>query len=155
MNWMVWPLIVVSACGLCSSSAIHLYARLGTLTNIGQWESVLGVGIFAVGIPGFLVSGLQDKSVTLKQYWGRVVAVLGTCPTWLRYLIIVAFLYGSFCAWTSVDLSFGQSTATDLETRRLVRMSGVFMAFYAISLAMLYSATDEKFRERLVESKKQ
>ncbi len=151
MNWWVWPLIILSALGLLSSSVINLYARLGRLTDIGQWESVLGIGIFVVFIPGFFVSGLHDKSVGMKEYWKRVVAVLGTCPIWLKYLIIAIWLYGALCAWTAKDWSIPPPLETDF-ARVLMGTSGIYMGMYAVSLAMLYSSTDEKFRERMANS---
>lgn len=152
MERWVWPLVVVSALGLLSSSAINGFARLGTLASIGPWETILGVGCLVVAIPGFYVSGLHDKSKELKEYWNLVAAVLGTCPAWLRYPIMAAWLYGGFSAWTSMDLSFGTSSETNL-ARGLIGLSGVLMMAYSMSLAMLYSSTDERFRERLAGSR--
>jgi len=151
MNRWLWSFIVVSAIGWISSSAIHFFARHGTLTDIGRWEWALGVGCFIVAIPGFYVSGLHDRTKELKEHWNLVVSVLGTCPPWLRYPIIAAWLFGAFSVWTSIDLSFGTSSETDL-ARRLVGMSGVLMMEYSMSLAMLYSSADRRFREHLAKS---
>ena len=151
MNRWLWPLVGVSAIGLVSSSAISFFARQGTLTDIGPWEWVLGLGCFVVAVPGFYMSGLDDKSKGLKEHWNLVVAVLGNCPAWLRYPIIVAWLYGAFSGWTSMDLSFGTSLETDLAPG-LVGMSGVLMMVYSMSLAMLYSSADQRFREHQVDS---
>jgi hypothetical protein len=115
------------------------------MADIGPWVWILGVGCFVVAIPGFQWSGLHDKSKELKEYGNLVVAVLGACPTWLRYPTIAAWLYGAFSAWTSMDLSFGTSLETD-SARGLVGMSGVLMMAYSMSLAMLYSSAAKRFR---------
>jgi len=149
----VWPLVGLSAIGLVASSAINFLARYGTITNVGPWEWILGVGCFVVAIPGFQWSGLQDKSKELKAYGRLVVAVIGSSPAWLRYPIIAAWLYGAFSAWTSMDLSFGTSLETD-STRELVGMSGVLMMVYSMSLAMLYSSAVKRLREDLADTQR-
>ena len=145
------PLLTISAAGLLASLAINFFARLGTLTHIGRWESVLFVGCIIVSVSGLYVTDLHDKSKELKEYWKLVGAVLDASPVWLRYTIIVLWLYGLFCTSTSLDLSFGTAEATDA-ARELVGRSGGLIMFYSMSLAMLYSSTDGRFRERRTKS---
>lgn len=134
-------LIAVAAVGFALSAVSHFAALLGLDGPLGDNPWVLHVGIFVVGLPVMLVGWRLTSGLPRSQYWQ---ASLRGCPLWM-----MRSLWGlGGCAALNFIVAFvvhPPATYDGPTEPSVVRgFSACWMMGYAITIAILYSATRVK-----------
>lgn len=142
MAVLLYPFLLLSIIGLILSLIVHGAAVLGLPQPLGSMIWALHAGIFVVFCPAILVSRHLAGNFKRKDFWK--VAFHG-CPPWMQWLAKGFFGYAAFnfvLCMAFGDLPQGkQASGGELTPPDVFRMfSGHWMAFYAMSAAIIYSA---------------
>lgn len=129
---------VVAAVGLALSALAHAAALRGTDGPLGEYTPLLHAGLFVVWIPAVLLTRRRIWKNRSGQNGWQVV--FRDCPPWLKYLTYVLLAY----AVANLLMFFGTvpkpRPAEARPSRQLDLVSGYWMAFYSMALAMLSAA---------------
>lgn len=150
MKIILYPFMVLAACGLALSTAAHGLALAGLPIPGGDLIWGLHVGVFAVWIPAVLASLGMTRHVNRKDIWK--VALAG-CPEWMRRSLYVLFGYAilNFILFIVSMAGQPQQDRKSASTPAVVRgFSGHWMIFYSAAFAILYSRIHSPglYRER-------
>jgi hypothetical protein len=134
---LIWPLIVLSACGLAASLWVHLGALAGRRVAPQSVFFLLHIGIFVVWFPAIFIAQKRVGTSRRRNFWSLI---LQGAPAWMRYMV-----YG-FCGYAVVNFIFfmlhsppsGTSGGPPPSVWR--GFSGHWMAFYSAALAIFYAA---------------
>ena len=131
---VVYFFLILAVAGFLGILMIHIAALAG-VTAPAVILKVVIPGVFVVWAPAVLVSNHLSKEFKQNHLWR---ATLRGCPKWMQTALWVVCGYGFLGTFLlplllgrNVD-SYGSSTAG---------MSGFMMAFYAMAVCVLYSAT--------------
>jgi len=138
MKILLWPFIILSGLGLILSLIVHIVSWLGVRIPFDHLVWHLHSGIFVVWFPAVLVVARLTKDYKHKDFWR---AAFRGCPTWMRRMAYGFFAYAiaNFILFMLTNTATDRSKGTPPSVFR--GFSGHWMAFYSISLAVLYSAT--------------
>jgi hypothetical protein len=137
MKTVLYIFAIVSAVGLVLSIATHIAALAGTQGPLGDHTPVLHVGAIALGLPVVLVVARLARNVPRKDLWK---AALRGCPRLMRYMTYGFFGY-AVLNFVLFALTSPRGGGTGPMPPQVVRgFSAHWMAFYSISLAVMYSA---------------
>jgi len=132
--------MLLSAVGLALSVASHLAALTGLPIPGGDLVWGLHIGIFVVAVPMIVVANRMARHGKRSEIWK--IALSG-CPTWARnalYALVAYAVLNFTLGMINKPESPDGSHALDVTTA--VRLfSGHWMVFYALALAILYSAS--------------
>jgi hypothetical protein len=150
MKFILYPLMVLSACGLALSVAVHCIALTGVAIPGGKLVWGIHIGIFIVWIPTILISIQTTRFANRKDFWK--VALAG-CPTWMRSAGYILFGYAILNFIIFIATTFGQPKQQETEDAppSVIRgFSGHWMIFYGAAFAVLYSRiyAPELYRKR-------
>jgi hypothetical protein len=139
MNIILYPFMVLAACGLALSMGAHFMALAGRPIPGGKLVWSLHAGVFVVWIPAVLTSLQTTRYANRKDFWK--VALAG-CPAWMRragYILFgyAIFNFAMFMATTAHQPK--QQTAGDAPPAVIRGFSGHWMIFYGAAFAILYS----------------
>jgi len=127
--------------GLVLSLAVHGAAVFGAPSPLSEYAWGLHVGIFAVWAPAVVAANRLGRHVKPKDLWR---AVLRGCPPWMRRLTYAFFAYAvvnfALCLATFFSASPPDSSGHGTPSGAFRLASGHWMAFYAMALAILWSA---------------
>jgi Protein of unknown function (DUF3592) len=137
-SWMkpfLWVFIAFALVGFVLSLWFHIRAIMGHSAPDSVF--VLHVGIFVVWFPAVLAAIKLQGGGRGKDLWKRV---LRGDPDWVRYVTYGIFGY----SWISMMANFGggkhPQSGPDPDASTLRSFSCVWMAFYSMAAAILYSA---------------
>ena len=129
---------LLSAGGLALSVLAHTAALRGTEGPLGAYTPLLHAGLFVVWIPAVLVSRRRVwRNRTGENGWQ---VVFRGCPAWLKYMTYILLGYAVVNLLLFMSTVPKPSVAETRPARQLDLLSGCWMAFYSMALAMLYSA---------------
>jgi hypothetical protein len=141
MKILLRPFMYLAALGLALSVMVHVLSLLGISFLLGDFSWVLHVGIFIVWLPAVLVANRVGKDFRQKDFWK---AALRACPKWMKNLAYFFFGYAilNFALFFISDVpGGGLGSAGNSSPANIFRgFSGHWMAFYAVAMAILYSA---------------
>ena len=155
MRRILTPFLALSALGFIASAIVHILALAGLTLPIGDGVFVLHVGIFAVWFPAVIAAMRLGRGadrggwLAFGSSFDRWKAMLAGCPDWMRYALVVLFVYafanfflgmrnlphGASHKWVISSTSNAEAPAL---TVRL--FSGHWLVFYGAAFAILYSA---------------
>lgn len=138
MKIVLYPFMVLAACGFALSIAAHCIALVGADIPGGKLVWGLHIGIFVVWIPAVLTSMQMTGRANRKDFWK--VATAG-CPSWMRRAGYIIFGYAILNFIVFMATTGGQSKhLTGDAPPAVVRgFSGHWMIFYGAAFAILYS----------------
>jgi len=149
MKVVLYPLMVLAACGLALSIAAHCMALAGVPIPGGKLVWGLHIGIFVVWIPTVLTSMQTTRYANRKDFWK--VALAG-CPVWMRRAGYLLFGYAilNFIVCFANTASQPKQHTGDAPPSVIRGFSGHWMIFYGAAFAVLYSRihAPELYRER-------
>ncbi len=150
MKIILYPFMVLAACGLALSIVAHAMSLAGVPIPGGNLIWGLHVGIFVVWIPTVLASVKMTQHVNRKDFWK--VALAG-CPEWMRRSFYVLFGYAilNFILFFVSMAGQPKQDRKNAATPDVVRgFSGHWMIFYGAAFAVLYSRIHSpgQYRER-------
>ena len=145
MNFLIKPMLALSALGLALSLIVHLAAIAGIDLKLGNSIFALHIGIFVVWLPAVLLT-IRMRRGNRNSAWGFGTMswkqVLSGCPSWMTYLLYGLFVY--------VFLNFflfmghaesGASPDESPSSPEIARgFSGHWLLFYYAAFAIAYSA---------------
>ena len=134
MRTLIYFVLGLAAAGFLALLTIHIAALAG-ITAPSVILKVIVPGLFVVWVPTILVLNRSTKEFKNNDYWR---AALRACPKWMRIAFSVITVYG-FVGTFLVPLLLGENV--DAYGGSAKGMSGFMMAFYAITVCVLYSAT--------------
>jgi hypothetical protein len=135
-RWM-WPFVVVAGAGLLVSVLVHCMAVLGISSANKGLLGVLGLGVFVAWVPAVLVAGSLAKDVPARQFWP---AVMRGCPQWMRTAAAAFFVYAIVNFFVFMLQTMGKPPLPADDPLSLRAITGHIAAFYAVGMAILYSA---------------
>jgi len=143
VSQFLWVFIAVSFVGLVLSLWVHFGAVMGRRVAPDALFWILHLGIFVVWIPALVIAKRRVGDPNRKDFWKLVLRDL---PDGVRYLIY-GFLGYAFVNFFYFFIQESNEPSGSGEPSAMVwrGFSGHWMAFYIGSLAILYSATKEKF----------
>ena len=133
---VLFGLAAMAVLGLLLSFASHIAALLRTPGPLRENAWFLHIGVFFIGLPAVFV--------TRQRTGGRVgvswVTVLRGCPRWMKWLGYACCAYAvvNFIVFT-LNAPSG-SSARGMSPAVVRGFSGHWMAFYAMAMAVFYSA---------------
>jgi hypothetical protein len=150
MKPVLYPFMVLAACGLALSIVAHCMALAGVPIPGGKLVWGLHLGIFVVWIPTVITSMQTTRYANRKDFWK--VALAG-CPLWMRRGFYVLFGYGilNFLVFMATTANQPKQQQTGDAPPSVVRgFAGHWMIFYGAAFAVLYSRihAPELYRER-------
>ncbi len=151
MKAVLYPFMVLAACGLALSIAAHCMALAGVLIPGGKLVWGLHIGIFVVWIPTVLTSKQMTRYANRKDFWK--VALAG-CPSWMRraFYVLVGYAILNFIVFIAATTTQPQQQqqAGDAPPSVVRGFSGHWMIFYGAAFAVLYSRihAPQLYRER-------
>jgi len=149
MTVILYPFMVLSACGLALSIGAHVMALMGAAIPGGKLVWALHIGIFVVWLPAVLVSTQMTRYANRKDFWK--VAVAG-CPLWMRRAGYALFGYAilNFIVFMATTGSQPKQPVGDAPPSVVRGFSGHWMVFYGAAFAILYSRihAPHLYRER-------
>lgn len=134
---LVWIFVALSAVGLGVSLCVHLGAVMGRRVVPESFFFFLHAGAIIMFFPTILVSRQRVGSSRRKDFWKLV---LQGSPDWMRYMVYGFFGYAIV---NFLLFMFNAPPKGTVGTPPAVvwrGFSGHWMAFYAASFAILYSA---------------
>jgi hypothetical protein len=138
MRALIYPLLILAGIGSLAMLAIHLAALFGIAYPFEHFLRFLAPGLFIVWLPTILVMGRLTKDFKQKEIWH---AALRGCPQWMRRTVWVIFGY-AWVGFFALPFLYGGGMESVANKARV--LSAVLLALYAISVAVLYSATQAK-----------
>jgi hypothetical protein len=134
---LVWFFVALSAVGLGVSLFVHLGAVMGRRVVPDSFFFLLHAGAIAMFFPTVLVGRKRVGSTRRKDFWK--LALRGS-PDWMRYMVYGFFGYAlvNFLLFMLNSPLTGKVGSPPAVVWR--GFSGHWMAFYAASFAILYSA---------------
>jgi hypothetical protein len=149
MKTILYPFMVLAACGLALSIGAHCMALAGATIPGGKLVWGLHIGIFLVWIPAVLVSTRTTRYANRKDFWK--VALAG-CPVWMRRGLYALFGYAifNFVVFIATTASQPKHQAGGAPPSGVRGFSGHWMIFYGAAFAILYSRihAPQLYRER-------
>ena len=149
MNLILYPFMLLAACGFALSMAAHGMALAGAVIPGGKLVLALHIGIFVVLLPVVFLSRKTARNANGKDFWK--IALAG-CPVWMRRGFYVLFAYGIFNFILLIATTVGQPKhQTGDALPSVIRgFSGHWMVFYGAAFAVLYSRihAPHLYRER-------
>lgn len=139
MRIILYPIMVLAACGLALSITAHCMALAGVPIPGGRLVWGLHIGIFAVWLPTVLASMKMTRHASRKDVWK--IALAG-CPVWMRRAGYVLFGYAilNFIVFMATTASQPKQQQSGDTPPSIVRgFSGHWMIFYGAAFAVLYS----------------
>lgn len=130
----IYFFLVLAAAGFLALLTIHITALAGATVPSAILKVVIP-GLFVVWVPAILVLNRSTKEFKNNDYWR---AALRACPKWMRTAFGVITVYG-FVGTFLFPLLLGENV--DAYGGSVKGMSGFMMAFYAMPVCTLYSAT--------------
>lgn len=131
---VVYFFLVPAVAGFLGVLGIHMAALAGATVPPAILKVVFP-GLFVIWVPATLISSHLSKEFKENHLWR---ATLRGCPKWMRTALWVVCGYG-FLGTFLLPLLFGKNV--DLYGSSTAGMSGFMMAFYAMAVCVLYSAT--------------
>ena len=137
MRVLLWPFMILSACGFIASAAVHLAATFGVAIprSTGVWA--LHSGVSVVGPPMAFVVWRFQMGIRLKDFMGSIKA---TCPPWMSKALFFIFIYTSGSFFVFFAGKGVWPLPFDKGSWELRGFSGHWMFFYAVIFVALYSA---------------
>jgi len=129
-----YVLLAVSAVGFIAVAAVHIAALCGFSAPFQQLERIFVPTLFVVCIPTIFFMNRLARDFKQKDVWK---AALRGCPKGMRVTLWTIAGYSWLVALSPMLLHGGSDS--QLSAARSV--SGVILAFYAIAVGVLYSAT--------------
>jgi len=130
-------LIVLAGIGLALSIVSHIAALFGRPGPLGKYTFFLHIGLFVVALPAVLASRRMTSGLPRQDFWREA---LRGCPPWTRY-VVYGFIYYAGVNFLIFMLGSPPKGGSGPMPPVVVRgFSGHWMAFYAVSMALLYSA---------------
>lgn len=139
MKTILYPFMLLAACGLALSVTAHCMAIAGVAIPGGELVWGLHIGVFVVWLPAALISIQMTNYANRKDFWK--IALLG-CPVWMRRSLYVLFVYTFLNFIIFMATSTGQSKQETNGAPPAVTVrgfSGHWMIFYGAAFAILYS----------------
>jgi hypothetical protein len=134
------PFAVLATIGLVLSLTVHVSSLLGMPSPLGEASWALHIGVFVVWFPAVLASRGLVKDFKQEDFWK---AALRACPTWMKYMTSLFFVYAivNFLTFMLLDVGGGKIDPGSGGTPSSVLrgFSGHWMAFYSAAMALLYS----------------
>jgi hypothetical protein len=137
---LIWPVILLCVAGFCISLWVHISAIMGRRVTSQGMFFALHAGAIVLCFPSVFVAQKLVGNTNRKDFWK---AVLRDTPGWVRYVVYAClgyaalnFMYG----WLQMPAG-KNANDSPVEWRMF---SGHWMAFYATSGTILYSATRQK-----------
>jgi hypothetical protein len=150
MKIILTPFMYLAALGLALSVMVHVSTLLGISSLLGDISWVLHMGIFIVWFPAVLVANRAGKDFRQKDFWK---AALRACPKWMKHLAAFFFGYAilNFVLFFISDTAGGglKSVGNNSPADMFRGFSGHWMAFYAVAMAILYSAIHAEERDQV------
>jgi hypothetical protein len=134
LRTLTYFFLVLAVAGFLGMLAIHIAALAG-VTVPSVVLKVVFPGLFVVWLPTILVSNRLSKEYKQNHLWR---ATLRGCPKWMQTALWVVCGYG-FLGTFLLPLFFGRNV--DSYGGSTAGMSGFVIAFYAMAMCVLYSAT--------------
>lgn len=142
MTAVIYPVFALAAVGFVAMLVVHVASLFGNTYLFERTLAVLGPGVFVVFLPTIFVMNRLTRDFKQKDLWR---AALRGCPRWMYRTVWGIFLY---CWAGFFVLPFLYGGGMDLAANKVRAGSGVFLVFYLIPLAVMYSATHvERFDE--------
>jgi hypothetical protein len=135
MTALTYPFLALAAAGFVAVLAIHVAALFGAAYPFHHFLNFLGPGLFVVFVPTIFVMNRLTADFKQRDIWR---AALRGCPRWMRGLVWAAFGY-SWVGFFLLPLLYGGGMGSEQNGAR--SMSAILLVFYAVSVAVLYSAT--------------
>jgi hypothetical protein len=147
MSIVLYPFMLLAACGLILSIAAHGMALLGFPIPGGKLVWGLHIGIFVVWIPTVLTFMRVARYASRSDSWKFAFA---GCPDWMRRSVYVLFGYAIFNFILFMATMHGNKPTGDAPPSVVRGFSGHWMVFYGAAFATLYSAiySPHLYRER-------
>lgn len=150
MTAILYPFLILSACGFALSIGVHLMALAGVAIPGGKISfELLHIGIFVVWLPAVLVSMQTTRYAKRKDFWK--VALAGF-PLWMRRAGYVLYGYAifNFIVFVATTVSQPEQLSGDAPQSVVRGFSGHWMVFYGTAFAFLYSRiyAPHLYRER-------
>jgi nitrate/nitrite transporter NarK len=131
---VVYFFLILAVAGFLGILMIHIAALAG-ITAPSAVLKVVIPGLFIVWVPMIFVSNHLSKEFKQNHLWR---ATLRGCPKWMQTALWAVCGYG-FLGTFLLPLLFGRNV--DSYGSSTAGMSGFMMAFYAMAVCVLYSAT--------------
>lgn len=150
MKAILYPIMILAACGLALSVMAHGMAMAGLPMPGGKLVWALHAGVFVVWISTLLISLGKMRHVSRKDFWK--VALAG-CPAWMRGAVYLLFAYAIFnfaVFMAKTERQPNQKHSGDAPASVVSAFSGHWMLFYGAAFAILYSRirAPRLYRER-------
>lgn len=127
-------LLAVASVGFAAQAVVHIAALCGLTAPFQQLEKLLIPALFVVFVPMILLMNRMTRDFRQRDIWK---AALRGCPQWMRVTLWTIAGYAWLAALS--PLLFGSRNLSPLASARCA--SAMILAFYAISVGVLYSAT--------------
>jgi hypothetical protein len=149
MKSILYPFMLLAACGLALSVAAHCIALAGATIPGGKLVWSLHAGVFVVWIPTVLVSMRATRHASRKDFWK--VALAG-CPIWMRrgFYALCGYAVINFVLFMATTFNQPKQQTGDAPPSVIRGFSGHWMVFYGAAFAVLYSRihAPHLYRER-------
>jgi hypothetical protein len=138
MKTVLYPFMVLAACGLVLSVAAHCMALAGIPVPGGKLVWSLHIGIFVVWIPTVLTSMQMTRYSNRKDFWKVTFA---GCPVWMRRAVYALFGYAilNFIVFTASTGGQPKHLTGPAPPSMIRGFSGHWMVFYGMAFAILFS----------------
>lgn len=140
MKHFILVLNILAACGLILSAGLHAASLLGIAVPESPLITLLTPGMFALGVPLFLMSTHLTKGYPLHEHW-RVPT--RACPRWMNSAVTAFFLYAVLnflLGYSAFEQAKSHSVSGWFAPETLRMFTGHWMVLYAGLFSFLYSA---------------
>jgi hypothetical protein len=127
-------LLAVASVGFAAQAIVHIAALSGFTAPFQQLEKLLIPALFVIFVPTILIMNRMTRDFKQRDIWK---AALRGCPKWMRVALWTIAGYAWLAALS--PLLFGSRNLSPLASARCA--SAMILAFYAISVGVLYSST--------------
>lgn len=133
-------LVFISIIGLALSAFVHFCMVFHIFDPPRELLMLIKIGILVVMYPAFIISRDLRNKGNIKNFKN---AVLSVCPQWMLILtgILIAYALGGLFFFIFKRYGLGHINDQGIMVNSTQGFSGHWMAFYSLSLTLLYSCT--------------
>ncbi len=149
MKALLFPIMLIAACGLALSFAVHCMSLTGVIALDRKLIWGLGIGVFIVWVPTVILASEMTKHANRKDFWK--IALAG-CPLWMQrgFKVIFGYAILNFVLFAAATIGQPKVKSETISAAEVRGFSGHLMIFYGVAFMVLYSRihAPQLYRER-------